>query len=103
MCGEFRDDLPGIYPVAGHHCQCNKSSECRHFRYTSFFAKKIVLIRNQICIEFLLENIEARKLGSNAFITGPGRYRKVDEKQRNTSANIAGRNSATLRSYVKNK
>ena len=29
---------------------------------------------------FFLENFGAKKLGSNAFITGPGRYRKVEEK-----------------------
>ena len=39
------------------------------------------------------------KQGPNVFITGPGRYRKIEEKYRNTSDRFAGRNSATLQSY----
>ena len=52
---------------------------------------------------FSLEKIGAKKLGSDAFVTGPGRYwyRKVDAKQRNNSVELAGRNSATLQSYDK--
>ena len=40
-----------------------------------------------------------KKAGSNAFITAPGRYRKVAEKQRKHAVNFAGRNSATVNSY----
>ena len=38
-------------------------------------------------------------MGSNAFITGPGRYRKVEEKQSNQSIKFAGRNSAAAKNY----
>ena len=50
----------------------------------------------------LLDNFGAKQLGSNAFITGPGRYRQVDEKLRNHSMKFASRNSATLKSYDQN-
>ena len=40
-----------------------------------------------------------KKLGSHAFITGPGRYRKLGTEKRNNSVKFAGRNSATVKSY----
>ena len=43
----------------------------------------------------LLEHFGSKQLGSDAFIAGPGRYRKVGEKKRNNSVQFAGR---TLRS-----
>ena len=45
------------------------------------------------------EKLSAEQIGSNAFITGPGRYRKVEEKSRKKTVKFAGRNSATLKSY----
>ena len=48
---------------------------------------------------FFVNSSGIKQLGSNAFITGPGRYRKVEEKQRNDSVKFAGCNSATLKSY----
>ena len=48
----------------------------------------------------VLANFGANKLRllrSNAFITGPGRQWKVEQKKRTNSGNFAGRNSATLR------
>ena len=50
---------------------------------------------------FSLENFGANKLGSTTFITGPARYREVQENQTNESFEIAGANSATLNSYDK--
>ena len=48
---------------------------------------------------FELEDFGAKQLGSNTFITGPGRYRKAGKKSRNDSGKFAGRNSATVKSY----
>ena len=47
----------------------------------------------------LLEHFGAKQLGSNAFITGPARYREVEEKYTTNSAKFAGRDSATLKTY----
>ena len=49
----------------------------------------------KICV---LESLGAEKLGSNAVVTGPGRYGKVD-KWRKKSNKFAGRISATLNRY----
>ena len=43
-----------------------------------------------------VKTLEAKKLRSDAFITGPGGYRKVEEKQRKNSDKVVGRNSASL-------
>ena len=47
---------------------------------------------------FSFEHFVAKKLGSDTFITGPGRYRKVEEKQRANSVKFVGRSFATLKS-----
>ena len=47
---------------------------------------------------FSLDNFGAKQLGSYALITA-GSYRKVEEKYRSDSVKIAGRNSATVKSY----
>ena len=39
-----------------------------------------------------------KKIGSNALVTDPGRYKKLGEKWRKNSVRCAGRNSATLKS-----
>ena len=36
------------------------------------------------------ENFGAKQTGSNIFVTGPGGYMKVDEKERRNSDKIAG-------------
>ena len=47
-----------------------------------------------------LKSFVATKLGSTAFIAGPGRYSKVEERYRNSNSDkFASRNSATLKSY----
>ena len=48
---------------------------------------------------FVLEKFGAKKLGSKAFITAPGRYRQVEENLRKHSDKFAARNCATLKSY----
>ena len=50
---------------------------------------------------FVLVNFGAEELRSNAFITGPGRYRKVEENYRKNSDKSAGRNSSMVNSYDK--
>ena len=47
----------------------------------------------------VLEHFGATRLGSDKFITGPGRCRKVGEKCRKSSVKVACRNSATVESY----
>ena len=57
----------------------------------------MILVRNTVAV---IENLGAKqKQGSNAFITGPDRYREVKEKQSNDSVKLAGHNSATLKSH----
>ena len=41
-------------------------------------------------VAFILEHFGVKKQGSNAFITGPGRYRKVEENSRKKSPKFAG-------------
>ena len=45
----------------------------------------------------VLEHFGDKRLSSDAFITGPGRYRNVEEKLKNNSIKIAGCNSTTLK------
>ena len=47
---------------------------------------------------FLLESIWAKQVGSDAFITAPGRYRKPSEEIEEYSFKFAGRNSAMVKS-----
>ena len=44
-----------------------------------------------------LEHLGATKLGFNAFITAPGRCRKVETTKKSNSVNFAGRNSAMVK------
>ena len=46
----------------------------------------------------LLKNFVTKTLGPTTYITGPGRYRKVEEVKMKNSDKFAGRNSATLKS-----
>ena len=41
----------------------------------------------------------AEQLGSNAFLTGPSRYRKEEDRYKMLSDKFPGRNSATLNNY----
>ena len=52
--------------------------------------------RSETSVREKLENFRAKKLGSNTFITGPGRYRKVEEKKRKDSEKFATRKFPTL-------
>ena len=47
----------------------------------------------------VLEHFKVKTLGSQAFITGPGRYGEVEETQRTNSVKIVGRNSASLKGH----
>ena len=61
------------------------------FQHIDAYAEQLMLVI------FSLENFGAKQLGSNTFITGPGRCRKVEEVQKNHSVKFAGRNSVTLK------
>ena len=48
---------------------------------------------------FFLENIGAKTLGSIAYITGPNRYKKVEDEWDTISDTFPARNSSTLPSF----
>ena len=59
------------------------------------YADKLTLVNLFLNTSFL------PKQGLPSPFTGPGRCRKVEEKQKNDSVEIAGRNSATLKTHHK--
>ena len=69
-------------------------------RYTALFKTRVCQIRNYKLV-VLVKNFGAKRLASNAFITDPGRYRKVQEKSRNMFVNFAGRSIATRKVMTK--
>ena len=56
------------------------SDSTLHFMYLFKFGGLQVSMLGKTSRNLFLENFEAKQLGSNAFVTGPGRYRKVEEK-----------------------
>ena len=48
---------------------------------TMSYAKSYILVKHAV----FTEHVRAKQLGSNAFITGPSRYRKVEEIYRKKS------------------
>ena len=57
---------------------------------------------NKICFKittYIPENFGAKKLGSNAFVTGPGRYTRIEEKHWKDSVQYPGCNSDALKRY----
>ena len=52
------------------------------YRIQSNNRSKEYVLNTQHSSNLFLEDFGAKKLGSNAFITGPGRYRKVEEVRR---------------------
>jgi hypothetical protein len=85
--------LKGIKePLAPTHRSKTKNLKRRKLRTTPGVLKKQYSA-------FVLAKFKATKLRSNAFIAGPGGYRKVEGTKRKNSDKSAGRNCATMRSY----
>ena len=59
----------------------------------------LVYDRQTIIVFFVIENFGVKQLGSIAYITGPGRRRRVDEKYNNKPDTCSARISSTLRRY----
>ena len=68
-------------------------------RLSRKYYARLYAIKNHTRNRNNIENFGAKKRGFNAFITGIGRYKTVEEKWRNNSVQFAGRNSATLNTY----
>ena len=75
------------------------SVNCKERRHKVWPFNGLCLYTDKFTLFFVFNKMGVKQLGSNAFVTGPDRDRKVQEIYRKSSGKVAGRDCATPKKY----